>query len=233
AYWYNSVVELKANLDGSAGHMIMLENKVTSQHLLINIQGEAGGDGICTDSRSSLSGDDTVLVDDMGDQGRPYCSGANVDASGSLGGASSHTFSNWNGTGSAATAWPIGEVSTPAQSNGPVFSYFGAAVGPNIISPFVSMYGYGGNAFTIGTIPWGSNLSHMNPVASVDASGNASFAGGVYLGSGIKSASKVGWTHGPGAPIDPCGNGSLYSNTTGSRGSTLYVCVSGKWEDVK
>jgi Pectate lyase superfamily protein len=233
AYWYNSVIELKANLDGSTGHMVMLENKVTSQHLLINIQGEAGGDGICTDSRTSLAGDDTVLVDDMGDQGRPYCPGANIDAAGSLGGASTYTLSNWNGTGSSATAWPIGEVSTPGQSNGPVFSYFGAAVGPNLISPFVTMYAYPGNAFTIGTIAWGSNLSHMNPVASVDAYGNGSFAGGVYLGSGIKAAAKIGWTHGPGAPTGACGNGSLYSNTAGSRGSTLYVCVSGTWVDVK
>lgn len=41
------------------------------------------------------------------------------------------------------------------------------------------------------------------------------------------------WTVGSGAPSGPCGNGSMYSNTSGSSGSTLYVCVSGSWVDVK
>lgn len=42
-----------------------------------------------------------------------------------------------------------------------------------------------------------------------------------------------GWTHGTAAPKGSCKNGSLYSNTSGSPGSTLYVCVAGAWADIK
>jgi hypothetical protein len=232
AYFYSSMIDLHANFDGSTGHLIMLRNKLTAQHLVVSLQSENHGDGICTDSTSSLGGGSSLLIDFTG-QGTAYCPRAIVDAPGPIGGAADFNFSDWNSTGRPAAAWPIGEIATPGGTNGPVFSYFGAAIGPNLISPFVTMYAYPGNAFTVGTIAWGSNLSHMTPVASVDSSGNGSFGGGVYLGSATKSAAKVSWTHGPAAPGGSCTNGSLYSNTAGSRGSTLYVCVSGKWVDVK
>jgi hypothetical protein len=41
------------------------------------------------------------------------------------------------------------------------------------------------------------------------------------------------WTVGTAAPTGSCTTGSLYSNTGGSSGSTLYACVSGSWADVK
>jgi hypothetical protein len=40
------------------------------------------------------------------------------------------------------------------------------------------------------------------------------------------------WISGSGAPRGPCTTGSLYSNTAGSPGSTLYDCVAGAWRDV-
>lgn len=43
----------------------------------------------------------------------------------------------------------------------------------------------------------------------------------------------AGWIHGTTAPKGSCANGSLYSNTSGSPGSTLYVCVGGSWVDIK
>ena len=231
AYFYSSRIDLHANFDGATGHLIMLQNKLTAQHLIVRLQAENGGDGVCSDSTSALGGGSTMWVT-MG-QGKPYCSGAGVDASGPLGGMTGFGVPNWNGTGKGAGLWPIGEVSTPPETNGPVFSYFGTAVGPDLISPFVTMYANPGNAFTVGTIAWGSNLSHMNPVASIDTSGSGSFAGGVYVGSAVKSAAKVSWTQGPAAPSGACTNGSLYSNTTGTSGSTFYVCVSGGWVDVR
>jgi Pectate lyase superfamily protein len=231
AYFYSSRIDLHANFDASTGHLIMLQNKLAAQHLIVRLQAENGGDGVCTDSTSALGGGSTMWVT-MG-KGADYCPGAAVDAAGPLGGMADSGISNWNGTGSGVSMWPIGEVSTPPETNGPVFSYFGAAVGPNLISPFVTMYANPGNAFTIGTIGYGSNLSHMSPVASVDSSGNGSFAGGIYLGSATKSTATVSWTHGAAVPSGACSNGSLYSNTAGSRGSTLYVCVSGKWVDVE
>jgi hypothetical protein len=41
------------------------------------------------------------------------------------------------------------------------------------------------------------------------------------------------WTTGSGAPSGSCTSGSLYSNSNGSSGSTLYVCVSSAWVDAK
>jgi hypothetical protein len=231
AYFYSSRIDLHANFDGPTGHLILLQNKLIAQHLILRLQAENGGDGLCSDRTSALGGGSTVWVT-MG-KGAPYCSSAAVDAAGPLGGMADFGVPDWNGTGRAVSMWPIGEVATPPETNGPTFSYFGAAVGPDLISPFVTMYANPGNAFTIGTIAYGSNLSHMNPVASVDSSGNGSFAGGVYLGSPVQSAAKVSWTHGAAAPGGGCASGSLYSNTAGSSGSTLYVCVSGHWVDVK
>jgi hypothetical protein len=231
AYFYNCRLDLHANFDGKTGHLVMLRDRLSAQHLIVRLQAENGGDGVCTDSTSALNGGTTIWVE-MG-QGAPYCTNAVVDATGPLGGMADFGFTNWNGTGRSASAWPIGEVSSPAETNGPVFSYFGAAMGPNIASPFVTMYAYPGNAFTIGTIAWGSSLSSLTPVASIDTSGNATLAGGVFLGSAVKSSAKVSWTSGSGRPTGGCANGSMYSNVRGSAGSTLYVCVSGKWIDLK
>jgi len=53
-----------------------------------------------------------------------------------------------------------------------------------------------------------------------------------YLGT--VNGSNIGmWTHGAGAPAGNCATGSLYSNTSGSRGSTLYVCVASVWSAIK
>ena len=41
------------------------------------------------------------------------------------------------------------------------------------------------------------------------------------------------WTSGSGAPSGSCTTGSLYSNTSGTSGSTFYSCVAGKWADIK
>ncbi len=41
------------------------------------------------------------------------------------------------------------------------------------------------------------------------------------------------WTSGAAAPTGACTTGSLYSDTAGASGSTLYTCVAGAWVDVK
>lgn len=43
----------------------------------------------------------------------------------------------------------------------------------------------------------------------------------------------ISWSVGKGAPTGACRIGSLYSNSEGSAGSTLYVCVNGSWVDDK
>ncbi len=52
-------------------------------------------------------------------------------------------------------------------------------------------------------------------------------------GSNMSHAEPVGVAYGSGAPSVPCYQGNLYVNLAGSLGSTLYVCASGKWVDVK
>jgi Pectate lyase superfamily protein len=53
-----------------------------------------------------------------------------------------------------------------------------------------------------------------------------------YLGS-VRGGNPGMWTHGTSVPNGRCTNGSLHSNTSGSRGSTLYVCVEGSWVDIR
>jgi hypothetical protein len=52
-------------------------------------------------------------------------------------------------------------------------------------------------------------------------------------GNAISNARPLGVAYGSGIPSVPCYQGNLYANLAGGSGSTLYVCVSGKWVDVK
>lgn len=49
----------------------------------------------------------------------------------------------------------------------------------------------------------------------------------------VNGTSGPTWCSGSAAPTGSCTSGSLYSNTGGSSGSTLYTCVSSAWLDVK
>ncbi len=49
----------------------------------------------------------------------------------------------------------------------------------------------------------------------------------------LGSSSGPTWSSGSAAPSGSCTTGSLYSNTAGASGSTLYACVGGAWTDVK
>ncbi len=48
----------------------------------------------------------------------------------------------------------------------------------------------------------------------------------------VSAPDHVSWSSGKGRPpaTDNCANGSLYSNTAGDAGSTLWVCVVGRWK---
>jgi hypothetical protein len=60
-----------------------------------------------------------------------------------------------------------------------------------------------------------------------------------YPGYGVNAnffelgASGPTWTSGSAAPTGACTTGSLYSNTAGGAGTTLYACVASAWADVK
>jgi hypothetical protein len=82
---------------------------------------------------------------------------------------------------------------------------------------------------------YGAELYYNNGgTAPIAAGSNVSFTL-ASLGS-LQTGGTAGptWSSGPGVPSGSCSpNGSLYSNTKGSSGSTLYVCVSGVWVDVR
>lgn len=64
--------------------------------------------------------------------------------------------------------------------------------------------------------------------------GQATFTtDGTHIANAFQLGSGATWTSGSKAPSGNCINGSLYSNTAGGRGSTLYVCVAGAWVDEK
>jgi hypothetical protein len=48
-----------------------------------------------------------------------------------------------------------------------------------------------------------------------------------------EATNAANWIRGNGGPNGSCATGSLYSNTSGSSGSTLYVCVESKWVDIE
>jgi hypothetical protein len=71
----------------------------------------------------------------------------------------------------------------------------------------------------------GATVAHLHDSSDFGAAANK-FANGVTVGT-------AKWTSGAEAPTGTCVNGSLYSNTSGTTGSTLYVCVKTAWTDLK
>jgi len=57
-----------------------------------------------------------------------------------------------------------------------------------------------------------------------NTTGDAAIAGQISLGG-----TRATWTSGSGAPKSSCMTGSLYTNTNGGTGSTLYACEAGAW----
>ncbi|MGH2507878.1 MAG: hypothetical protein ACRDHZ_10825, partial [Ktedonobacteraceae bacterium] len=79
--------------------------------------------------------------------------------------------------------------------------------------------------------------SQQPKLAWFDGIGDSFFSGSVSVGWKITPGTAGGrgasWSSGSSAPAGYCSNGSLYSNTSGKGGSTLYACVAGSWVDVK
>jgi hypothetical protein len=71
----------------------------------------------------------------------------------------------------------------------------------------------------------GATIAHLHDSSDFGAAANE-FANGVMVGT-------AKWTSGAAVPTGRCVNGSLYSNTSGTTGSTLYVCVRTVWTDLK
>ena len=71
----------------------------------------------------------------------------------------------------------------------------------------------------------GATVAHLHDSSDFGVAANK-FANGVTVGT-------AKWSSGTTAPTGTCVNGSLYSNTSGTTGSTLYVCVKTAWTDLK
>ncbi len=85
---------------------------------------------------------------------------------------------------------------------------------------------------TVATVP--SSVSLTLTSSPGIHSGEALTSNGPYLVSQVESlngspAAAATWTQGSGSPTGTCVNGSLYSNTSGTAGSTFYDCVGTTW----
>jgi hypothetical protein len=86
------------------------------------------------------------------------------------------TISNFLGTGNTAAFYPqlVGNMGIPYAS-------FGYLYGPNVWSPYVSMYSGQPNAFEIFGCPYNpASMASCSSVARVDSSGNVHAAGAFY-----------------------------------------------------
>ncbi|MGH9327675.1 MAG: glycosyl hydrolase family 28-related protein [Terriglobia bacterium] len=222
---YSNFWVLRANMDGPGD----LVHALRGAHLRYNyydIRGEGGGAGsymLCADSTSAISGNGTVYAFGTGNDQGFSCPGKdNITVDAQVSAASNVSWPDWLSTGKAVSVYGGAISIDGAEGTGNV-------IGPNISSPFVYMYFQPRNAFVIGTVNSPPNLSQFTPRQWFDSSGNGVLTGHLQVGGSTGPT----WRSGSGSPQGSCTNGSLYSNTQGSRGSTLYVCVSGSWADVK
>lgn len=79
----------------------------------------------------------------------------------------------------------------------------------------------GGSSNNVDIMDWvnyaGAAMARIDPVGNLNTTSvQLNFSG-------------PSWTTGAGSPSGTCVNGSIYSNTTGTAGSTFYTCVSTAW----
>lgn len=89
------------------------------------------------------------------------------------------------------------------------------------------LYGWNNGTCT-GTIPSGAvfSCSNAGTLTLITSAGSAPL---ITASVGVGGSGGATWTTGAGAPSGACVNGSLYTNTTGAAGSTLYSCVATAW----
>lgn len=222
---YNNYWVLRANM-GGAGDLVHAVDGASLRYNYYDVRGEGGGRDaymLCADAKSSITGNGTIYAFGSGNNQGFSCPGrGNINVYTQVTSASNTKWPEWLGTGKAVNVYGESISIDGAEGKGHV-------IGPNISSPFVWMYFQPGNAFVIGDEKYPPSAANFFPVSWFDSAGNGVLTGRLRVGGAHGSA----WSSGPRAPTGKCTNGSLYSNTAGSRGSTLYVCISGKWFDVK
>ncbi len=228
---YSNYWTAKGDFEGKGSYFVYAEHGASLRYNDYDIRTEAprfSNYVLCTDSSSGISGDGHVYAfGTLSDHTMACPSPGNRIAIGaSFDEATNNTLSDWLGSGKGVSEYII-TTSIDGTSG------FGHVIGPNIGSPFVWMYYQPNNAFTVFTTPYPPSYNKLTPVADIDSRGNINLKGGVAIGSNPNSSYAANWTSGSHVPAGPCHNGSLYSNTSGKSGSTLYVCVSGAWVDVK
>ncbi|HEY3620749.1 MAG TPA: hypothetical protein VGK96_28430 [Candidatus Sulfotelmatobacter sp.] len=90
------------------------------------------------------------------------------------------------------------------------------------------------DTFAVNSIPLLTSgfSQHTDGIISADGSTSGDGLAQLYA-SKIGPTATVFWTTGASAPTGSCANGSLFSNTAGTTGSTFYVCVAGAWVNDK
>ncbi len=222
---YSNYWVLRANMD-RAGNVVHALDGAHLRYNYYDIRGEGAESKcymLCADSKSGITGNGTIYSFGTGnDQGSTCPGNGNVVVYTQVSGASNISWPNWIGTGKGVNVYG-GSISIDGAEG------TGNVIGQNISSPFVWMYGQPGNAFVIGAERYPPSPSNFYPLSWFDSAGNGVLTGRLQVG-GSHGAT---WSSGPSAPSGRCVNGSLYSNTSGSAGTTLYACVSGSWVDVK
>lgn len=96
----------------------------------------------------------------------------------------------------------------------------------------------GGGASNSAACTTGSAYMNESSLGLWIANPSKSICSGSNITAGIVAAywpnhASTVWSVGSGAPSGSCQTGSLYTNTSGIAGTTLYACVGGAWADVK
>ena len=143
------------------------------------------------------------------------CAGTDFD--GNLINGTTTTIAN----GAAGWAFPVGyQVTCPMAAGVNTFQIYRTAGGPNQglmasgAGPLFTLNDFGGNAS--GGTPPATNGS--NPHLSVAGTGNPTIA----MGTASITFAAV-------APSGSCVSGSLWTNSSGSTSTTLYVCIASAW----
>jgi hypothetical protein len=153
-----------------------------------------------------------------------YAAGSRYNTSPFPGSGGSNTFSTKGGSGSGLKVTlksTFMEVTFPAEDG--CFSWKVLKNGDTSHSVPGVTAGSGSTNVARNLIDFGAPVVAYSPPAR-NTTGDEFIDGNLSLGG-----TSATWSSGHGPPLGPCVTGSLYTNTRGVAGSTLYVCEAQKW----
>ena len=191
-----------------------------------------GGTGYRVGDRPFIAGGDgagQVVVTSVGRGGfvtgvRVYIAGSQYNTSPFPGSGHSSTFPTKGGSGSGLTVTlksTLMEIAFPDEDG--CFSWKVLKNGGTSHAVPGVTGGSGSTDVARNLIDFGAPaVAYHSP--SRNTTGDQSIDGNLSVGG-----TSATWSSGTGVPRGPCVTGSLYTNTRGASGSTLYVCEAQKW----